>query len=650
MLFIVLFPVVFFVILELVLRYFQYGGNLDLVVKTTMLGKEYYTLNRDVAKRYFSQKGVAVPEAYDDLFEIKKQPNTKRVFMLGESTMAGFPYEYNATAPRLLQDRLKQLLPQFNIEVINVGLSAVNSYTVLDFEKELTAYEPDAFVVYVGHNEFYGAMGVGSTEYLGQWRWMINLYLEMRQFRLFLLMRDAMIGVRNIFHSDVASPQSSLMEMMVRDKTIPYNSDSYKIARKNFEANLREIISISKDNHIPLVVSTLTSNLRDQKPFLSIFSEQTTEQMKQQWQAAMNEGNASLKKGELPPAIESYKKAIDIDSLQADAHYALAQAFDQLHDTVSAKREFERASDFDGLRFRATNEFNSLIKTVCNETNVPIVDAEKVFNEQSPEGIVGHNLILEHLHPNFDGYSLLAKTFFQAIADNDVLVPRKDFHWDKELTDEKFKELSGVTSFDLEGANYRIFELMHRWPFVQTDEVKAAYPIKNKVADLAVACAKKRLAWSKARTQLAQWYDKNGEYANAEKEYYAQSKVMWYYYLPFMYMGDMYRNMNDSVKTEESYFKALATENSPFVHVRLGMFYYDKHNTDKSIEHFEDVFSNEQSIVSMSAEDRSLARYFLAAAYWAKQNKEKTVSNLQLALQLDPKNSDAKQLLNMIPH
>src|SRR5713226_3336713 len=145
-------PFLFLLGSEIVLRAINYGGTLDLVVKTSVLGKEYYTLNREVARRYFSQKGIGIPEACDDIFEVHKQPTTKRIFMLGESTMAGYPFDYNATAPRLLQDRLRQLLPQYTIEVVNVGLAAVNSYTVLDFMKELVDYQPDAFIVYLGHN------------------------------------------------------------------------------------------------------------------------------------------------------------------------------------------------------------------------------------------------------------------------------------------------------------------------------------------------------------------------------------------------------------------------------------------------------------------------------------------------------------------
>src|SRR2546429_6587188 len=72
---------------EFVLRWIDYGGSLDLVVKTHVMGKDWYTLNSHVARRYFLQKGIVLPEPSDDLFEIEKQPGTKRIFMLGESTI-----------------------------------------------------------------------------------------------------------------------------------------------------------------------------------------------------------------------------------------------------------------------------------------------------------------------------------------------------------------------------------------------------------------------------------------------------------------------------------------------------------------------------------------------------------------------------------
>src|SRR5579859_3968163 len=74
------------------------------------------------------------------------------------------------------------------IEIINVSLTAVNSYTVLGFAREVVKQEPDAVLIYTGHNEFYGALGVASTSRLGSTPWLINTLLWLRQWRLFQLL------------------------------------------------------------------------------------------------------------------------------------------------------------------------------------------------------------------------------------------------------------------------------------------------------------------------------------------------------------------------------------------------------------------------------------------------------------------------------
>lgn len=645
-----LIPIVFLGITEVTLRIFHYGGNLDLVVRKTISGKEYYTLNRDVARRYFSQKGIAIPEAYDDVFEIKKQPTTKRIFMLGESTMAGYPYDYNATAPCLLRDRLSQLLPQYNIEVVNVGLAAVNSYTVLDFIKELVEYEPDAFVVYLGHNEFYGAMGVGSTEYLGQWRWLVKLYLQMRNVRLFLLVRDGIVALRSLMKPDVALHDVTLMEGMVREKTIRYNSKEYNVAKSNFEANLREIVSTAKSHRVPIILTTLASNVRDQKPLLATFSESTNDESKKKWNDLIERGNVAQQHGEFSRAFQVFEQAIKIDTLNADAYFYTAKCLDTLGRYDEAKRAYEKARDYDALRFRASSDFNELIRYLCQQENVPLADAERAFEQQSPHGLLGSNLMLEHLHPNFDGYFLLAKTFFQTIVDHNALVKTQEWEWDRNVSDDEYKDRSGVTEFDREVAKFRIFQLMSGWPFTHDNKGKREYLTQNKIQELAVAYAKKRLAWSQARYDLAEWYIQHKAYQQALREFFAVSKVQPFYYYPLMRMGDMYRVMDKSDVSEGMYKQAMSLQNSPYVHVRLGMLYFDEGKIADAIREFEETIEVEgKGSETMNARDRSSARYLLAVAYGKSGDVAKAKAALQAAVSIDPRNEEARKLLSQLP-
>ena len=633
---------------ELLLRRIDYGGTLDLVVKTRVMGKEWYTLNPRIARRYFLQEGVAIPEPSDDLFEIEKRPNTKRIFMLGESTMQGFPFDYNATAPRLLQDRLRQLLPKYNIEVINGGLSAVNSYAVLDFVDELMEYRPDAFVIYAGHNEFYGAMGVGSTEYLGRWRGPIKLYMKLLKSKVFLLLRDGITSLRKLVTHPPSRADSDLMEAMVGNRAIRYHDGEYNRALCNFGENLRDITSLASDHGIPVVLCTLTSNIRDQKPFMSLFSETTGDSLQTAWKHFEEAGHSSLERSDTPAAAGNFLNAIAVDSVRASAHFDLARCLGA--GTPEAKAEYRRARDYDGLRFRAATEFNDTIRSVCRERHASLADVDRAFDDNSPGGTVGENLMLEHLHPNFEGYVLLAKCILKSLSDNDLPAPRAEWQWSRDLPDEEYKERSGVTPFELEVARCKVFRLTNRWPFKQPGEPKESYHPGTRVQELAQQYVLKQIGWSDAHYALAEWYRESGDTRQAVREYYAVSKVLPGYYYPVMLTGDVYRAMKNDSLAEETYHRALALQASPFVRARLGMLYFDQGKTQKSIDEFEGVIAaRESGSEKVEAKAAAIAYFYLGVSYGRIGKMEKARENLQSALRLDPQNADAKRILAQLP-
>ena len=71
----------------------------------------------------------------------------------------GFPYPNNISFQRMLKYQLQKTNPDKDIEIINLALTAINSYTFYDFAQELVHFEPDAIFIYGGHNEYYGALG-----------------------------------------------------------------------------------------------------------------------------------------------------------------------------------------------------------------------------------------------------------------------------------------------------------------------------------------------------------------------------------------------------------------------------------------------------------------------------------------------------------
>ena len=50
-----------------------------------------------------------------------------------------------------------------------MSASVLSALILYDQVAEILQQEPDAILIYAGHNEFYGALGVGSTKTWGLW-------------------------------------------------------------------------------------------------------------------------------------------------------------------------------------------------------------------------------------------------------------------------------------------------------------------------------------------------------------------------------------------------------------------------------------------------------------------------------------------------
>ena len=79
-----------------------------------------------------------------------------------------------------------------------------------------------------------------------------------------------------------------------------------------------------------------------------------------------------------------------------------------------ALHDFELARDYDALDFRSDTRINSAIQDAAARhagQNVHLLDAARIFAQNSPAGIPGLELFYEHVHMNFAGNYLLALNF-----------------------------------------------------------------------------------------------------------------------------------------------------------------------------------------------------------------------------------------------
>src|SRR5690606_782724 len=262
-------PFLFVILIEVILRISGYGDSYHLFNKVKVENKpDYLIMNSKVSKKYFNNKNFK-SDNQSDLFLRKKTDSTFRIFVQGASTVVGFPYYRAGSFPRLLKHRLSQTFPDKNIEVVNTGITAVNSYTLLDLTDKIIEQEPDVVIIYAGHNEYYGALGVGSYNSFETHPYLVRSYLFFKNFRFFQLLDNT---YSKVFRNKTETPaigETTLMEVMAKEQRIPYNSKVYSAGLDQFESNLKRILKKYKNNNIPVILSTVVSNEKDIKPFIS---------------------------------------------------------------------------------------------------------------------------------------------------------------------------------------------------------------------------------------------------------------------------------------------------------------------------------------------------------------------------------------------
>ena len=193
-------PLIFFIILEISLRAFDYGNEFKMFVSLSDNYPDKIFLNPELPKKYFTGLKEG-PGVIPDGFDVVKKDNCFRVFVLGGSSAAGWPYVPNVSFSRQLKRRLELLYPDNTIEVINCGVSAINTYTIRDFIPGIIEQKPDLVLIYAGHNEYYGALGAASSVSMGTSRNLINLYLYLQKFRTVQLVQNIIKSVYGWFGS-----------------------------------------------------------------------------------------------------------------------------------------------------------------------------------------------------------------------------------------------------------------------------------------------------------------------------------------------------------------------------------------------------------------------------------------------------------------
>ena len=494
-------PRALIVLLEIVLRIVHYGPDISLFTTIDVAGKEYRVMNPGVGKRYFPGTEFT-PATSLDAFEVVKPPGTYRIFCLGGSTTVGYPYWFNAAFSTFLRSRLHALFPDRPIEVINLGLTATNSFTVLDIARDLADAEPDLILVYDGHNEFYGALGVASRESPSGARWLTDLSLRLLRFRTYRLVRDAYFGIGRMFSTGhTGEDRGTMMERLARGENVPAGSRLYREALETFRANIRATVDLCASRGIPLIFGTQVSNVRTVRPFVSLPREGMSPAELNQFTSALAGGLDALAARRTGEALPLLRKAVGLDSLRADAEYALATCLESLGDISGARTAYARARDLDQLRFRASSDFNGAICAAANGTSVGVVDMESLFAGASPDSIVGNELIFEHLHPTSRGYFLMAKGYARTMEQLGLIAGAESWRARDTTPDERLWESALFRRWTKGSPPAKSDILTSGWPFREGVPIVPAVSPADTLGQIVEMFTRSRWSWEQAHEE-----------------------------------------------------------------------------------------------------------------------------------------------------
>jgi lysophospholipase L1-like esterase len=486
-------PFATLLLIEMALRMSGYGASYPLFVPAPQLDG-YLQPNPDLIKRYFGPNGNP-PKVSPDTFLFKqtKSADTYRIVTMGGSTMAGFPYGRFASPAGMLKQRFKASKPSKEIEIISVAMSSVNTYTLLDITQEVIAIKPDAVLIYTGHNEYLGVMGVGSI-YASKGGHGVNLlFLKLKEVRLFQLLQSIFTSIHRAPQKGINENQRTVMAQVAKNKAIVFNDEIYQAGISQFSNNLDVILSAFKQAKVPVLISNLVANEKDQAPFKSVSNPH------------IDDIASKLDNTSQAISAEDVKQANRV--FHADYFFALAKRFEQAKDQINAHGYYSKATDFDLLRFRAPSIFNTIIANKAKQHSAMLVDTHQFMHITGPN-IIGYELMLEHLHPNHRGYFLIAEAFYQSIQNAGFLPPEYP------INSEQAWRMSPITQADEILADYKIALLTSDYPFTNAKK-SIAKPIPTDELSTIGLGRINGINWIDTQEALLRYYQKTGEHERA---------------------------------------------------------------------------------------------------------------------------------------
>jgi lysophospholipase L1-like esterase len=296
------------------------------------------------------------------------------VYVIGGSTALGEPYTPKISYPWILSEMFEARLDDRPVKIVNLassGRSLEYGYWQLIRELYVRPHRHGVVLVYSGINEIMNELGKGP------------------RYSVWGATQKTILSARVAF----------LIEERFR----------WRSSVERYGMRLKRLYALSQHYQIPMVVSTLVSNISDypprepvvlkpeEKDFIEMLS-------KTYFEKQFAEGVRLFEEKEFLGHSE-----------KPYAYYYAARCYYALGRYEEAYKYFWQSMQLNVSR-KPWPRMNEIIREFAQEYSCPLAETQQAFEKSSPHNILGDSLFIDRCHPNIKGYSILAETFADVLV------------------------------------------------------------------------------------------------------------------------------------------------------------------------------------------------------------------------------------------